>query len=257
MKAVILAGGLGTRLSEETDTKPKPMVEIGGKPMLWHIMKLYSSHGINDFIICCGYKGYLIKEYFANYALHMSDVTFDLSNDEMTVHEKKAEPWRVTLINTGDHTQTGGRLLKTADYIRGEEAFCFTYGDGLGDIDVTASIEFHRAHGKAATVTAVVPPGRFGALEQTGEVVTRFSEKPPGDGNLINGGFFVLSPQCLELIEGDSSNWEGYPMKTLAEQGNLMAFEHRGFWQPMDTLREKYQLQALWDQGRAPWKLWS
>ena len=257
MKAVILAGGLGTRLSEETDTKPKPMVEIGGKPMLWHIMKLYSFHGVNDFIICCGYKGYLIKEYFANYSLHMSDVTFDLSNDQMTVHEKKAEPWRVTLIDTGDNTQNGGRLLKAADYIRDEEAFCFTYGDGLGDIDVTASVKFHLAHGKAATVTAVVPPGRFGALEQKGNKVTQFVEKPPGDGNLINGGFFVLSPQCLDLIEDDSSNWEGYPMKTLAEQGNLMAFEHRSFWQPMDTLREKYQLEAMWDQGLAPWKLWS
>ena len=257
MKAVILAGGLGTRLSEETDSKPKPMVEIGGKPMLWHIMKIYSFHGVNDFIICCGYKGYVIKEYFANYAMHMSDVTFDFSTDETIFYERKAEPWRVTLIDTGDKTQTGGRLRRAASHIKDEKAFCFTYGDGLSDINIADSIQFHFAHGKTATVAAVAPPGRFGSLEQTGKIVTRFSEKPPGDGNLINGGFFVLSPDCLHLIENDFSAWEDYPMKTLADQGNLVAFEHRGFWQPMDTLREKYQLEKLWDEGRAPWKLWS
>lgn len=257
MKAVILAGGLGTRISEETHLKPKPMIEIGGRPILWHILKLYSAHGVNEFVICCGYKGYLIKEYFSNYFLHMSDVTFDMANNQMQVHQKKAEPWKVTLVDTGDDTLTGGRLKRAKDYIRDEEAFCFTYGDGLSDVDITALIAFHTAHGKWATVTAVQPPGRYGAIDRIGHRVTGFTEKPRGDGGLINGGFFVLSPRCLELIDGDDTPWEGQPLVELANRGQMMAFEHQGFWQPMDTLRDKNQLEALWDSGEAPWKRWS
>ena len=256
MKAIILAGGLGTRLSEETVLKPKPMVEIGGKPILWHIMKTYSAHGVNDFVICCGYKGYVIKEYFANYFLHMSDVTFDMSANNMEVHQRNAEPWRVTLVDTGEDTQTGGRLKRVSDYVKNEDAFCFTYGDGVSDVDVTALINFHQNHGKWATVTAVTPPGRYGALERKGDQVTGFTEKPRGDGGLINGGYFVLSPKCLDLIEGDAMPWESVPMNSLASQNQLMAYEHRGFWQPMDTLREKHLLQAYWDSGKAPWKKW-
>ena len=257
MKAVLLAGGLGTRLSEETSTRPKPMVEIGGRPILWHIMKLYSHHDIHDFVICCGYKGYVIKEYFANYFLHMSDVTFDICQNTMEVHERHAEPWRVTLVDTGDDTLTGGRLKRVEAYVRDEEAFCFTYGDGLSDVDISASIAFHREHGRHATLTAVRPPGRYGAIEQTGHQVTRFVEKPPGDGGLINGGFFVLSPAALDYIEGDRTSWEAQPLSQLAADGQLMAFEHSGFWQPMDTLREKNLLEELWDSGAAPWKCWN
>ena len=256
MKAVILAGGLGTRISEETHLKPKPMIEIGGRPILWHIMKLYSSHGVNEFVICCGYKGYLIKEYFANYFLHMSNVTFDMANNRMVVHEQKAEPWRVTLIDTGDNSMTGGRLKRVSEYLKDEEAFCFTYGDGLADVDIGAEIEFHREHGKLATVCAVLPPGRYGALELIGRQVTGFTEKPLGDGGLINGGFFVLSPQVLTLIESDDTPWEAAPLESLAQQGELMAFEHSGFWQPMDTLRERNLLEELWASGQAPWKQW-
>lgn len=256
MKAVILAGGLGTRLSEETHLRPKPMVEIGGRPILWHIMKIYSSHGINDFVICCGYKGYLIKEYFANYSLHMSDVTFDMQNNEIEVHHKKAEPWKVTLVDTGDATQTGGRLKRVRKYVEAEESFCFTYGDGLADIDVSKLVTFHKAHGKLATVTAVQPPGRYGALVRDGNVVKGFREKPPGDGAWINGGFFVLSPKVTDLIEGDPTSWELAPMETLAKNGELLSFEHFGFWQPMDTLRDKNHLEQLWESGQAPWKSW-
>jgi len=235
MKAVILAGGLGTRISEETHLKPKPMIEIGGKPILWHIMKLYSAYGVNEFVICCGYKGYLIKEYFANYFLHMSDVTFDMATNEMEVHQHKAEPWRVTLVDTGEDTMTGGRLKRVADYVKADPAFCFTYGDGVSDVDIGALIAFHQAHDKWATVTAVRPPGRYGALDRSGDLVTGFTEKPRGDGGLINGGFFVLSPKCLALIDGDDSSWEGQPLEELARMGQMMAFEHQGFWQPMDT----------------------
>lgn len=257
MKAVILAGGLGTRISEETHLRPKPMIEIGGKPILWHIMKLYSAHGVADFVICCGYKGYLIKEYFANYFLHMSDVTFDMSNNGMKVHHQMAEPWSVTLVDTGEDTLTGGRLKRVASYVKDEEAFCFTYGDGVADIDITAEIAFHKQHGKWATVTAVQPPGRYGALQLTGRQVSSFTEKPRGDGGLINGGFFVLSPKCLDFIEGDESSWEGAPLTRLAAEGQLMAFEHAGFWQPMDTLRDKNHLEHLWQSGKAPWKVWA
>lgn len=232
------------------------MIEIGGRPILWHIMKMYSAHGVNDFIICCGYKGYVIKEYFANYFLHMSDVTFDMTNNRMEVHQQKAEPWRVTLVDTGDDTLTGGRLKRVANYIENEEAFCFTYGDGVSDVDIGASIEFHRQHGKLSTVTAVLPPGRYGALERSGGQVTGFVEKPRGDGGLINGGFFVLSPKCLALIDSDRTSWEGAPLTKLASSGEMMAFEHRGFWQPMDTLREKNLLEELWMSGKAPWKCW-
>ncbi|AFC44311.1 glucose-1-phosphate cytidylyltransferase [Mycobacterium intracellulare MOTT-02] len=257
MKAVLLAGGFGTRLSEETTIRPKPMVEIGGRPILWHIMKLYSHHGIHDFIVCCGYKGYVIKEYFANYFLHMSDVTFDMSANKMEVHRHHAEPWRVTLVDTGENTLTGGRLKRVEAYIRDDEAFCFTYGDGLSDVNIGASVEFHRQHGRRATVTAVLPPGRYGALECAGEQVTGFVEKPRGDGGLINGGFFVLSPSVLDYIEGDQTSWEGPPLTRLAADGEMMAFEHSGFWQPMDTLRDKNMLEELWSSGEAPWKCWN
>lgn len=256
MKAVILAGGLGTRLSEETSTRPKPMVEIGGKPILWHIMKMYSHHGIHDFIICCGYKGYIIKEYFANYSLHMSDVTFDMQANSMHVHEKRAEPWKVTLVDTGDDSMTGGRLGRVADYVKDEEAFCFTYGDGVGDIDISATIDFHRKHGKWATLTATYHPGRFGALEINQRQVLSFKEKPKGDGAMINGGFFVLSPKVLNYIKGDDTLWEQEPLTKLAEDGQLMAYEHNDFWQPMDTLRDKHHLEELWASGKAPWKKW-
>jgi len=256
MKVVILAGGLGTRISEETSARPKPMIEIGGRPILWHIMKIYSSHGINDFIVCCGYKGYVIKEYFANYFLHMSDVTFDMQNNKMEVHQRNAEPWRVTLVDTGDKTMTGGRLKRVASYLENESEFCFTYGDGVADIDINAQIAFHRQHGKLATVTAVQPPGRYGALNMKGKSVKGFIEKPQGDGGWINGGFFVLSPRCIGLIADDSSVWEGTPLTQLAENGDLMAYEHRGFWQPMDTLRDKTHLENLWQTNRAPWKTW-
>jgi glucose-1-phosphate cytidylyltransferase len=256
MKAVILAGGLGTRLSEETSTRPKPMVEIGGKPILWHIMKMYSAHGINDFIICCGYKGYVIKEYFANYFLHMSDVTFNMRDNTMQVHDKRAEAWSVTLVDTGDDSMTGGRLRRVADYVKDEESFCFTYGDGVGDIDITASIAFHKQHGKAATLTATYPPGRFGALDIRQGQVLNFKEKPKGDGAMINGGFFVLKPEVLDYITDDSSVWEQEPLMNLAAENRLMAFEHQGFWQPMDTLRDKHHLEELWTSGKAPWKTW-
>jgi len=256
MKAVILAGGLGTRISEETHLKPKPMVEIGGRPILWHIMKIYAAHGVNDFIICCGYKGYVIKEYFANYFLHMSDVTFDMANNRMEVHEKRAEPWRVTVVDTGAETMTGGRLRRVRNYVRDEDAFCFTYGDGVGDIDVTALITFHRRHGKLATITAVQPPGRYGALNIRQKQVAGFMEKPQGQGGLINGGFFILSPTVLDLIAGDETPWESAPLEQLATDGQLMAFEHHGFWQPMDTLREKNFLEELWQSDKAPWKVW-
>lgn len=257
MIAVILAGGFGTRISEETHLKPKPMLEIGGRPILWHIMKIYSAHGIDDFVICCGYKGYVIKEYFANYFLHMSDVTFDIAHNEMTVRQRYAEPWRVTLVNTGETTMTGGRLKRVREYLEHEPCFCFTYGDGLSDVDIKATIAFHHAHGKLATVTAVRPPGRYGALHRAGDQVTGFSEKPRGDGGLINGGFFVLSPKCLDLIDGDDTPWESTPMSRLAGMGELMAYEHDGFWQPMDTLREKTLLEKLWDSGKAPWQVWA
>ena len=256
MKSVILAGGLGTRISEETHLKPKPMIEIGGKPILWHIMKMYSAHGVNEFVICCGYKGYLVKEYFANYFLHMSDVTFDMADNRMEVHQQNVEPWKVTLVDTGENTLTGGRLKRVANYIKNEEAFCFTYGDGVSDVNISESIDFHFKHGKLATVTAVQPPGRYGALERTGNRVTGFVEKPRGDGGLINGGFFVLSPKCLDLIDSDRTSWEGAPLSQLAEMGEMMAFEHRGFWQPMDTLRDKNHLEVLWASGKAPWKMW-
>jgi glucose-1-phosphate cytidylyltransferase len=257
MKAVILAGGLGTRISEETHLKPKPMIEIGGKPILWHIMKLYSANGIDDFIICCGYKGYLIKEYFANYFLHMSDVTLDMQSNEMLVHQRKAEPWKVTLVDTGDDTMTGGRLKRVAEYVRDEKAFCFTYGDGLADINIKRLVGFHHDHGKAATVTAVQPPGRYGALDMVGNSVRGFVEKPRGDGGWINGGFFVLSPSCLDYItNGDKTTWEADPLSGLAASGELMAYEHGGFWQPMDTLRDKNHLELLWASGKAPWKQW-
>ena len=256
MISVILAGGLGTRISEETHLKPKPMIEIGGKPILWHIMKIYSTHDVNDFVICCGYKGYLIKEYFANYFLHMSDVTFDMEKNRMEVHHRKAEPWRITLVDTGEETLTGGRLKRVAEYVKNEDAFCFTYGDGLSDVDITREIKFHKHHGKLATVTAVQPPGRYGALQLNGRSVAGFTEKPRGDGGLINGGFFVLSPQCIEFIADDRTSWEGEPLAQLASKGQLMAFEHNGFWQPMDTLREKNLLEDLWASGNAPWKNW-
>lgn len=256
MKAVILAGGLGTRISEETHLKPKPMVEIGGKPILWHIMKTYSAHGVNDFIICCGYKGYVIKEYFANYFLHMSDVTFDMVNNQMQVHHRYAEPWRVTLVDTGEETMTGGRLKRVAPYLHGEDAFCFTYGDGVSDVNVSELISFHKAQSVMATLTATLPPGRFGALDFEGHKVRTFKEKPKGDGAMINGGFFVLSPKVIDYIENDATVWERDPLEKLAEEGQLAAFQHDGFWQPMDTLRDKIHLEDLWSSGKAPWKVW-
>lgn len=256
MKAVILAGGFGTRISEETHVRPKPMIEIGGKPILWHIMKLYSASGINDFVICCGYKGYIIKEYFANYFLHMSDITFDMSLNSMEVHQQNVDPWRVTLVDTGEDTMTGGRIKRVKDYLHGEESFCLTYGDGLSDIDIKTLIKFHNSHGKLATVTAVSPPGRFGALTCIGNQVIGFSEKARGDAGLINGGFFVLSSKVIDLIDGDHISWEDAPLMFLANSGQLMYFEHNGFWQPMDTLREKNMLENLWKSGNAPWKIW-
>ena len=254
MKAVILAGGLGTRLSEETTLKPKPMVEIGGRPILWHILKIYSSHGINDFVICAGYKGYIIKEYFANYFLHMSDVTFDMVNNSMEVHQKNAEPWRVTIVDTGDETMTGGRIKRVAPYLDGP--FCCTYGDGVGDIDITASIEFHKKSGLLATLTGVQPPGRFGSFQLDGDRVTSFIEKPLGDGSWINGGFFVLDPKVIDHIADDSTIWERTPLEKLAADGQLGIFRHHGFWRPMDTLRDKHELEDLWDKRKAPWKSW-
>ena len=257
MKAVILAGGLGTRLAEETSTRPKPMIEIGGLPILWHIMKMYSHHGVNEFVICCGYKGYMIKEYFANYFLHMSDVTFDMSNNEMQVHMKRAEPWKVTLVDTGASSMTGGRLRRVASYLQDEEMFCFTYGDGVSNVDITGEIAFHRGHGKAATLTSAFPPGRFGALDIEDSRVKRFAEKPKGDGAMINAGFFILSPKVLDYLLDDNTVWEQEPLIALASQGELMAFEHHGFWQPMDTLRDKVYLEDLWSRGDAPWKTWA
>lgn len=257
MKTVIFAGGLGTRISEETSSRPKPMIEVGGKPLLWHIMKTYSHHGINEFIICCGYKGYVIKEYFANYFLHMSDVTFDMSRNTMEVHQRKAEPWRVTLVDTGDETMTGGRLKRVADYVQGDEAFCLTYGDGVSDVNITELLAFHKAQNVKATLTATIPPGRFGALDISGDKVNNFMEKPKGDGSMINGGFFVLSPDVIDYIDGDATIWERGPLERLAQEGNLAAYQHQGFWQPMDTLRDKVQLEELWLSGNAPWKVWS
>ena len=256
MKAVILAGGLGTRISEETATRPKPMVEIGGMPVLWHLLKIYSYHGINDFIICLGYKGYLIKEYFTNYFLHMSDVTIDLSTNKLEVHHKHAEPWRITLVDTGEQTQTGGRLKRVADYLDGG-TFCFTYGDGLADINITAEIAFHGAKGGLATMCAVRPPGRFGAIDIEDNRIIRFEEKPSGDGSWINGGFFVLERGVLGYIKDDSTVWERGPLETLARDGRISAYIHQGFWQPLDTLRDKIKLEELWQGGRAPWKVWS
>lgn len=255
MKAVILAGGYGTRISEESYLKPKPMIEIGGKPILWHIMKIYSYYGINDFIICCGYKGYVIKEYFANYFLHMSDITFDMTSNERVIHQNHAEPWRVTLVDTGENTLTGGRLLRIRHHL-GNEPFCFTYGDGIADIDISALLKLHKTHGKSATVTAIQPPGRYGALNLQAGLVKNFQEKPAGDGAWINGGFFVLNPSVIDLIEGDQSSWESEPLFRLAQQGELMAYQHKGFWQAMDTLRDKNQLEDLWKNGNAPWKIW-
>jgi len=257
MKVVILAGGLGTRISEETSLRPKPMIEIGGKPILWHIMKGYSHHGINDFVICCGYKGYIIKEYFANYFLHTSDITIDMSNNSMEVHQRKADPWKITLLDTGENTMTGGRLKRVEDFVKEEEAFCLTYGDGVGDINITALIEFHKAKNVKATLTATIPPGRFGALKLDGSMVKNFMEKPKGDGGMINGGFFVLSPKVLDYIADDETIWERQPLELLAKEGDLAAFQHLGFWQPMDTLRDKMRLEELWQSGRAPWKIWS
>jgi glucose-1-phosphate cytidylyltransferase len=255
MKVVLLAGGLGTRISEESSLRPKPMIEIGGRPILWHIMKIYLAHGLRDFVICCGYKGYMIKEYFANYSLHMSDVTIDMENNSIEVHQKKAEPWRVTLVDTGEATQTGGRLKRISDYIDGD--FCMTYGDGVGSINISELIAFHRQHGKLATMTATQPPGRFGALQLDDHAVTSFLEKPTGDGGWINGGFFVLSPKTLDLIEGDETIWERNPLEALARTKQLLAYFHGGFWQPMDTLRDKNHLEELWQSGKAPWKVWS
>lgn len=257
MKAVILAGGLGTRISEETDLKPKPMVEIGNRPILWHVMKIYSAHGVNDFIICCGYKGYVIKEYFANYFLHMSDVTFNMRDNSMKVHHNNAEPWTVTLIDTGENTLTGGRLKRVRDYVKDDAAFCFTYGDGVGDINITELINFHKQHGKLATLTATRPPGRYGALEfDDSNIVEYFKEKPEGDGSWINGGFFVLHPSVIDRIQDDQTSWEGEPLMGLAEDKQLAAYKHAGFWQPMDTLREKIILTNLWNTQKAPWKVW-
>ena len=256
MKAVILAGGLGTRISEESHLKPKPMIEIGAKPILWHVMKIYSHHGINDFVVCLGYKGYVIKEYFANYFLHMSDVTFDMHKNSMEVHQRYVEPWRVTLVDTGENTQTGGRLKRVREHI-GNNDFCLTYGDGVSDLSITKLVAFHKAHGRKATVTAIKPPGRYGAMNMQGDAVVSFQEKPAGDGAWINGGFFVLNPSVLDLIEGDGTAWETSPLERLAGSGELQAYQHRGFWQAMDTLRDKTQLEELWARGRAPWKTWA
>lgn len=255
MKAVILAGGYGTRIAEETHLKPKPMIEIGGKPILWHIMKIYSSHGINDFIICLGYKGYVIKEYFSNYFLHMSDVTFDLTSNEVTIHQSSSEPWKVTLINTGEHTNTGGRIKKIEEHVK-EETFCLTYGDGLSDVNITELVNFHMSHGKQATITAVMPPGRFGALDLKGNMVKGFKEKPQGDGNWINGGFFVLEPEIFKLLKNEGSVWEKEPLEKLSSSGELAAFLHDGFWHPMDTLRDNMKLNEMWEEERAVWKVW-
>lgn len=256
MKAVILAGGLGTRISEETHLKPKPMVEIGGRPILWHVLKCYSAHGINDFIICAGYKGYIIKEYFANYFLHMSDVTFDMKENRMEVHQRRSEPWRVTIVDTGENTMTGGRLKRVRDYL-GDETFCFTYGDGVGDVNITESLAFHKREGRPATLTGVQPPGRFGALEIEGNRIKNFQEKPDGDGSWINGGFFVLEPSVIDLIDADSTIWERKPLESLAKSNQLSIYKHNGFWQPMDTLRDKQHLEELWASGKAPWKTWT
>jgi glucose-1-phosphate cytidylyltransferase len=256
MKAIILAGGLGTRIAEESHLKPKPMIEIGGKPILWHIMKIFSAHGVNDFIICCGYKGYVIKEYFANYFLHMSDVTFDMTNNHMDVHQHKAEPWNVTLVDTGENTLTGGRLKRVANYIKDEDAFCFTYGDGVSNINVETLINFHYKHGKKATISAIKPPSRYGSLNISRTSVMDFQEKPIGEGAWINGGFFVLNPSVLELIDGDQSTWEGAPLQRLASEGELQAYKHNGFWNAMDTMRERKILEELWEKGAAPWKIW-
>jgi len=256
MKAVILAGGVGTRISEETAVKPKPMIEIGGKPILWHIMKLYSAHAVNDFVICLGYKGYVIKEYFANYFLHTSDVTFDIANNKMEVHHRHAEPWRVTLVDTGEQTQTGGRLKQAREFVNDDPSFCFTYGDGVGNVDIKKLLAFHENHGKLATLTAVQPPGRFGSVELSGNLVTRFIEKPHGDGAWINGGFFVLSPKAIDFVEGPGTVWEREPLQRLARQGELLAYQHRDFWHPMDTLRDRNYLEDLWLRGQAPWRIW-
>lgn len=255
MKAVLLAGGLGTRLSEETHLKPKPMVEVGGRPILWHIMKTYSAHGIHEFIICAGYRSYVIKEYFANYFLHMSDVTFDMEQNTMEVHKKRTEPWKVTIVDTGEDTMTGGRLKRVKKYI-GNETFCFTYGDGIGDVDITKTVELHRQANRKATLTAVQPPGRYGALGTEGDRITQFQEKPEGDGAWINGGFFVLEPSAIDYVLDDAMPWEARPLETLATENQLSVYKHKGFWRPMDTLRDKMQLEAMWDAGKAPWKVW-
>ncbi len=258
MKLIILAGGLGTRISEESHLRPKPMIEIGGKPILWHIMKIYSSYGVNDFIICCGYKGYLIKEYFSNYSLHMSDVTFDMSNNKVHVHNSNVEPWNITLVDTGEATMTGGRLLRAAPYLGDDKTFCMTYGDGVADVDISQLIDFHHTHGKLATLTAVHPPARFGALDiQSNDEITNFREKPEGEGELISGGFFVLSREVINYLSGDHMTWENEPLERLANERQLKAFRHNGFWQPMDTLRDKNHLENLWIDGNAPWKSWS
>lgn len=256
MKAVILAGGLGTRLSEETINKPKPMVEIGGKPILWHIMKIYSQHGVNEFIICLGYKGYLIKEYFANYFLHQSDVTFNMSNNKMEIHEERAEPWKITLVDTGDLTMTGGRIKRIKNFIKNDEIFCLTYGDGVANINISELLEFHKSHDAIATLTGAFPPGRFGALSVDGDRITSFNEKPKGDGTIVNAGFFVLSPKILDYIESDETIWEQEPLIKLAQNGELMVYKHSGFWQPMDTLRDMINLNKLWEENKAPWKTW-
>lgn len=256
MKAVILAGGLGSRIAEETHLKPKPMIEIGGRPILWHIMKLYHAHGIRDFIVCCGFRGYVIKEYFANYGLYMSDMTFDLAENRLQFHKKSAENWRVTLVDTGENSMTGGRLKRVANYLKDEEAFCFTYGDGVSSVNITDTINFHRSHGRLATVTAVRPPARFGALSLDEDTVRGFVEKPEGEGGFINGGFFVLSPKVIDRVIDDTTIWEQEPLTSLASDGELKAFFHEGFWQPMDTLRDKNHLEALWSSGNPPWKIW-
>ena len=256
MKVVILAGGLGTRISEETHLRPKPMIEIGGRPILWHIMKTYAAHGLTDFIVCAGYRSYVIKEYFANYRLHRSDVSVDLRTGEVVYHSSTAEPWKVTIVETGEDTMTGGRVRRIKPYLTPGEPFCLTYGDGVSDVDITAEIAFHKSHGKDATITAVVPPGRYGALDLQGQRVGRFIEKPPGDNALVNGGFFILHPRVIDRVAGDQTAWETEPLEGLAEDGQLMAFTHTGFWQPMDTLRDKNRLEALWDSGKAPWKVW-